>query len=98
MAVVARAARSAVPVLLHRADGVRAGAGDLWQRQDQGLSALVLGRSAGAARRAALSCRYQVFRVHLSAAVGGAARNPGVVRQGSALSLPLSSECGGVVG
>ena len=55
--VAASAARYPVPALLHRADGRRAGSRDLGQRQDQGLSALVLGRPAGAAGQGPLSER-----------------------------------------
>ena len=50
ISVVASAARLAVPALRHRADRRRARSRDLRQRQDQGLSAVVLGRTAGAAR------------------------------------------------
>ena len=67
-----------------------AGPGNLGQRQDQGLSAVVLGRAAGAAGQESLPQRsHRLFRIHLSAAVGGAARDPELVRQDPALSLPV---------
>ena len=84
------AARYSVSGLLHRADGRRSGSGNLGQRQDQGLSAVVLGRAAGAAGQGPLSQRSrQLFRIHLSAAVGGAAGDPELFRQDPALSLPV---------
>ena len=49
ISVVASAARYSVPDLLPRADRRRPRPGNLGPRQDQGLSALVLGRAAGAA-------------------------------------------------
>ena len=57
ISVAASAARYPVSGLLYRADGRRAGPGNLGQRQDQGLSAVVLGRAAGAAGQGPLSER-----------------------------------------
>ena len=51
---------------------------------------MVLGRPAGAAGQEPLSQRSrQLFRIHLSAAAGGAAGDPELVRQDPALSLPV---------
>src|SRR5205809_581511 len=97
ISLVASAARLVVPGLLHRADRRRARSGDFRQRQDQGLSALVLGRAAGAARARPLSERSRkAVRVHLSATAGGLAGDPILVRQDSALSLPVAAQCGGL--
>ena len=57
ISVAASAARSAVSGLLHRLDRRCAGPGNLGQRQDQGLSAVVLGGAAGAAGQESLSRR-----------------------------------------
>src|SRR5258706_597950 len=74
ISVVASAARHSFPGLLHRADGRRARSGNLGERQDQGLSALVLGRPAGAPGQGPLPQRSQdLFRFHLSAVARGAA-------------------------
>ena len=80
------------------ADRRRPRPGDLGPRQDQGLSALVLGRAAGAAGQGSLSQRSRrLFRVHLSAAAGGAAGDTQLFRQDPALSLPVVAQCRGVV-
>ena len=51
---------------------------------------MVLGGPAGAAGQESLSRRSRhLFRIHLSAAAGGAARDPELVRQDTALSLPV---------
>ena len=92
ISVVASAARYSVSGLLYRADGRRAGSGNLGQRKDQGLSALVLGRAAGPAGKGSLSRRSQgLFRIHLSAAACGPARDPRLFRQDTALSVPVGS-------
>src|SRR5665213_3861683 len=51
MAIAATPARRRFPRRLHRAGRRRSGPGDLGQRQDQGLSAVVLGRAANPARQ-----------------------------------------------
>src|SRR5205085_4817799 len=93
ISIVASAARSVVSGLLHRADGRRSRPRDLGERKDQGLSAVVLGRAAGAAGQGPLSQRSQrLFQLHLSAAVGGAARIAKLVRQGRSLYLPAAPD------
>ena len=98
MAVAAGADRRPVSALLHSADGRRAGPGNFRPRQEQGLSVVVLGRAAGAARQESLSGKpRRLFRLHLSAAVGGAAGDTELFRQDPALSLPIAAQCRRVV-
>src|SRR5437660_12713043 len=93
MALAATTARRPVPRHLARADGLCAVSGNLGQRQDQGLSAMVLGRAAGAAGQAALPERSQrLFRVHLSAAAGDPAGLAERVWKDRALSRPLAAQ------
>src|ERR1700694_2839307 len=98
ISVVASAARYPLSGLLYRADRRRARSGDLGERKDQGLSALVLGRPAGPPRQGALSQRSQsLFRIHLSAVVGGLARDTQLFRQDTSLCLPVGPQRGRVV-
>ena len=98
ISVAASAARYSVSGLLYRADGRRARSGNLGERKDQGLSALVLGRAAGPSGKGSLPQRSQrLFRIHLSAAARGPARDTQLFRQDTSLFMPVASERGRVV-
>ena len=63
-----------------------------------GLPALVLGRAADPSGKGSLPHRSQrLFRIHLSAASRGPARNTQLFRQDTSLFMPVASECGRVV-
>src|SRR4030081_1193461 len=98
ISVVASAARYSFSGLLYRTDGRRSGSGNLGERKDKGLSALVLGGAAGPSGKGSLPQRSQrLFRFHLSAAAGGAAGDTQLFRQDTSLYMPVGSQRGRVV-
>src|SRR5712675_2177843 len=98
ISVVASAARYSFSGLLCRADRRRSRSGNLGERKDKGLSALVLGRAAGPAGQGSLSQRSLcLFRIHLSAAARGPARDTQLFRQDTSLSMPVGSQRGRMV-